>query len=438
MKFLPTPLAYILLAACVAIALVLAIFAPQLAGWMPICALGFILVIVLDGAICGTLENGRMTANPYSYLGEDLNIAITLDQIGAMAKKGEVVIFANPNMVDGGRVRGTLSFADQIAQVTLTLKAQRRGEIHADTIWWRVTGVLGLCWRYGEVQCAEPLLTVVQPNIAELRSSAIAYLLRDSVYGLVSRQFRGQGYEFEALNKFQHGMERRAIDWKASARHGTLMAREFEIERNNHIVFALDCGQAMCEPLEGIARIDRAVKAALITSYISMNAGDRVQLYSFAGKPVQATGFLSGRDKFHLLQRAAGHMDYHFQASNYTLALSTLDARLTRRAMIVIFTEFTDPTSAELLLKSVARLIGKHLLLFVVFEDSELEELANAPPIDDQDIAKAVTASSLLAERERVIAHLRHLGIDVISAKHDQVDTQLINHYLAAKKRGVI
>ena len=51
------------------------------------------------------------------------------------------------------------------------------------------------------------------------------------------------------LTEFQAGMERRAIDWKASARHASLLAREFHTERDNMIVFAVDAGRAMTDPV---------------------------------------------------------------------------------------------------------------------------------------------------------------------------------------------
>jgi uncharacterized protein (DUF58 family) len=84
-------------------------------------------------------------------------------------------------------------------------------------------------------------------------------------------------------------MDRRRIDWKSSARHVHLYAKEFETERNNQIVFAFDCGQTMCEPVggqgDGVPRIDRAVSAALVTSYVALKGGDRVALFGFAARP---------------------------------------------------------------------------------------------------------------------------------------------------------
>uniref|UniRef100_UPI0013D63301 DUF58 domain-containing protein n=2 Tax=Pseudomonadota TaxID=1224 RepID=UPI0013D63301 len=73
--------------------------------------------------------------------------------------------------------------------------------------------------------------------------------------------------EFEALTEWRSGMERRTIDWNHSARHLQLLARENRIERNNQIVFAIDTGRVMCEPIDGLPRVDRAITAALLGAY---------------------------------------------------------------------------------------------------------------------------------------------------------------------------
>jgi uncharacterized protein (DUF58 family) len=104
------------------------------------------------------------------------------------------------------------------------------------------------------------------PRAAEHRPGAqpaLQIFLRDAQFGMVARRIRGEGTDFEALAEYEPGMDRRRIDWKSSARHARLFAKEYEVERNNQIVFAFDCGQTMCEPVAGLPRIDRAVTAAL-------------------------------------------------------------------------------------------------------------------------------------------------------------------------------
>ena len=262
--------------------------------------------------------------------------------------------------------------------------------------------------------------------------------LKDAQFGLIARRIRGEGTQFEALTEYQPGMDRRRIDWKSSARHAHLYAKEFETERNNQIVLAFDCGQTMCEPLAGMPRIDRAVSAALTTGYVALKAGDRVSLFGFAARPEVMTPFVADARDFHRLQSAAAGLDYHAQEPNFTLALATLAGRLQRRSLIVVFSDFTDPTSAELMIESIGRLVSRHVVLFVTMADAELEDIATARPDDMQHVAMAVTADSLLRQRALVTRRLQQLGVDVIEAPHDVIGTRLIDAYLAIKRSGAI
>ena len=238
--------------------------------------------------------------------------------------------------------------------------------------------------------------------------------------------------------EYQPGMDRRRIDWKSSARHVHLFAKENETERNNQIVFAFDCGQTMCEPVAGIARIDRAVSAALLTSYVALKSGDRVSLFGFAARPEVMTPFVSDTRDFHRLQAAAAGLDYRAQEPNFTLALATLASRLQRRSLVVVFSDFTDPTSAELMIESIGRLVSKHVVLFVTMEDEELATIATAEPADMQALAMSVTADSLLRQRALVTRRLQQLGVDVVEAPYSMIGTRLIDAYLSVKRSGAI
>ncbi|MBX9643848.1 MAG: DUF58 domain-containing protein, partial [Novosphingobium sp.] len=278
----------------------------------------------------------------------------------------------------------------------------------------------------------------VWPNLAPVRSPSLQAFLRNAEFGLIARRIRGEGTMFEALAEYQPGMDRRRIDWKASSRHSHLYVKEYEAERNNQIVFAFDCGQAMCEPVGGLPRIDRAVTAALTTAYVALKGGDKVALFGFAARPEVFTPFVTDARDFRRLQQAAAGLDYHAQEPNFTLALATLAGRLQRRSLVVVFSDFTDPTSAQLMIESIGRLTKRHLVLFVTMQDEELDGMAQDDPRDLQRLAMAVSADALLRQRALVLSQLRAMGVDVIEAKHDRIGTRLIDAYLAIKRKGAI
>ncbi len=322
----------------------------------------------------------------------------------------------------------------QAARSAFALIPIRRGQAPFSQAWTRWTGPMGLIWKQLAVETERE--TLITPDIEGIKQEAVRLFSRDALQGLKTQLDVGQGAEFHALKEFQPGMDTRAIDWKQSARHGQLLVKEFRTERNNPIVLAIDSGRAMCEPVDGLARIDWALNAALLLAYVGLKLGDRAGLYSFDTRPHALSGPVSGIRAFNALQKSASQIDYVSEETNYTLGLSALSDRLDRRSLVVVFTEFTDPTQAELMIETLGRFIGRHLLLFVAFRDEELDALIRAEPATPDDVSRAVIAQSLTRERELVTTRLRRMGVDIVEASPRQVGPALLDRYLDIMRRN--
>ncbi len=421
------------------VALVIAAAAPGAWVIAPAAGIALLVLVLLDGLVAGALADLRLIAPADAEVGEPLPVTVLADFSGRMITRApEAAIAFDPRLGPGGRAQLQLERdpASGSWSATATLTPSRRGTGSFDRIWLRWPGPLGLAHR----QTTRPLGTELRvwPDLSPVRSPVLQAYLRDAQFGLIARRIRGEGTQFEALREFEPGMDRRRIDWKSSARQTRLYARENESERNNQIVFAFDCGQTMCEPVDGLARIDRAVSAALTASYVALKGGDRVALFGFAQRPEVFTPFVSDTRQFHRLQTAAAALDYHAAEPNFTLALATLATKLQRRSMIVLFSDFTDPTSAELMVESIGRLVRRHLVLFVTMEDTELAELASADPETASDVAVAVSAGSLARQRAVVLQTLRRMNVDVIEAPWQAITYRLIDRYLEIKRSGSI
>jgi uncharacterized protein (DUF58 family) len=317
---------------------------------------------------------------------------------------------------------------------TLALVADRRGTGRVTSLWLRMPGLIGLVWKQRRIAMERAVL--VTPDIRPTRQQGIQLASRELLHGQIALRDVGEGAEFDALADYRKGMDRRAIDWKQSARHTRLIAKEYRIERNNHIVLAIDSGRTMCEPMEGMPRVDSAVSAALLTAFVALKQGDRLGLFSFDAKPRASSKVVSGPGAFNLLQKVAADIDYSANETNYTLALATLASGLKRRALVILFTEFTDTVSAELMLSALGPLLGKHLLLFVVLRDAELEGFTAEEPETADHVTRAVTAAGLLQERRLVLTRLRHLGVEVVEAQAAEAGPAVVNAYLDLKRRG--
>lgn len=397
-----------------------------------------VLALLVADAILGRGRMAVTVALPRSApVGVPLAVPVAVSVAGGRAPAEVQVALTHDPLVacpDGARLDVPLTAGTGGA--TLALVPLRRGTAQFEALWVRWAGPLGLVWRQQRVDGARAL--PILPDVEAIREQGAQVFQRHAVQGLLAQNDRGDGTDFDALVEFRSGMDRRAIDWKQSARHRKLYAKDYQTERNSQIVFAIDAGRQMSEPVGGIPRIDRAISAALLTGWLALKLGDRVALHAFDSRPRVASGFIGGSAAFPELQLLAAGIDYSGDETNYTFALTTLAAALTRRSMIVLFTEFTDPTSADFLVRAVARLLKTHLVLVVVLRDDELEAFVEAAPVVPADVTRAVTAGALLRDRRLVLLRLRHLGVHVIESPYDQVAERLVEGYVDLKRRSLL
>ncbi|MBI1407103.1 MAG: DUF58 domain-containing protein [Caulobacter sp.] len=434
----PTRTGVALAAAGAPIALVAGVFASR--WWVAGVAWSGLIVVlmVLDVALNRLRRAPQITMQAPGVLavGEtvEVELAVAFRSIFT-PRRVELMLEGDANLEIAPR-KVIATVADKETAAAIALTPHRRGEAILSKLWVRWSGPLRLAW----TQIIHPLdhAAPVTPNIGAVKDEALRLFSRDALHGLKAQIETGEGTEFHALRDFLPGMDHRTIDWKQSARHGKLVSQERRTERNHTIVLALDTGRTMCEPVAGAPRIDRAINAALLISYVSLANGDRVGVFGFDSRPRLSTGATSGVQSFPLIQRLVSRLDYTTEETNFTLGLTTLAGDLDRRSLVIIFTEFTDSIGAELMLDNLKRLLKRHLVLFVVLRDEELESLARREPVDGADIARAVTAAALMKEREIVMVRLRRLGVQLVEAPADAVGPTVVNAYLDIKRRNLL
>lgn len=437
LPFVPTARTAWIAAGAAPLAVLLGAAMPGAWVFAPAGAAALFMLVLFDAFLAGDLSDWNISAPHDTEVGRDTPITITAQfASGTAMGQAKAALQLDQRLSTDGRAIIQLNNEDGAIIGRHTAVPSRRGTGRIDRAWLRWTGPLGFGARQAERELDVDIR--VWPDLSPVRSSDLQTFLRDAQIGLIARRLRGEGTQFEALSEYEPGMDRRWIDWKASARHSKLYARENEAERNNQIVFAFDCGQAMCEPVDGLPRIDRTVSAALTCGYVALKGGDKVSLFGFAARPGLMTPFISNARAFHRLQSSAAQLDYHSVEPNFTLALATLTSKLKRRSLIVLFSDFTDPTAAELMVESLGRLVKHHLVLFVTISDAEIEGFVSAEPGDIATIARSVTADTLARQRAVVLERLRRMGVDVIDAPWDQIGPQLIDRYYAIKRQEAI
>jgi len=194
----------------------------------------------------------------------------------------------------------------------------------------------------------------------------------------------------------------------------------------------------MTETIAGITRLDHAVNAGLALAHMALRGGDRVGLYAFDAEVRSFVRPVSGLSAMPHLQAHMAKLDYSDNETNFTLGLTRLIERLNRRSLVVLFTDFIDTTTVELMRDNLAHLALHHLVVFVTLRDPTLASHSEKAPGSVAEIAGAVTARELIKEREILLTTLRQKGILCLEAEKGQLIASLLKQYNTIVNREMI
>ncbi|MHC8406136.1 DUF58 domain-containing protein [Pseudomonas sp. TMB3-21] len=257
-----------------------------------------------------------------------------------------------------------------------------------------------------------------------------------SQLGVRQKQRRGQGMEFHQLREFREGDSLRQIDWKATARQRTPIAREYQDERDQQIIFMLDCGRRMRSQDGELAHFDHALNACLLLSYVALRQGDAVGLSTFAAEHQHYLAPVKGTGQLNVLLNAVYDLDSTRRSADYLTATTQLLARQKRRALVVLVTNLRDEDDEELL-TAVRRMKHRHRVLVASLREDMLDPVRQTPVgtlSDALTYCATIDYSNARAElHERMTAH----GVSVLDSTAVELGTTLVTRYVEWKKAGM-
>lgn len=366
------------------------------------------------------------------FVGEDTDLRLTVSPAPARLM-GKLDL---PQGLTGPEEFAFETRGDGTATASVPIGARRRGHWPISRLWLRWPSRLGL-FEFIPVVALDAGLRVV-PNIRLVQSGQITAQVTSTLYGTKDNRAIGEGTEFHQLRDFVPGMDVKSIDWKRSAHRNALVAKEQRAERNHRVIVALDNGYLMREEIAGLPKIDHAINAALATAWAAAIGGDLVGFYSYDVAPRDFAAPEPGRLAFARMRSRTADMEYVSRSTNHTLAMTELNARSPKRSLIIVFTDFVDTVSAELMLENLRVLARRHLIIFVTLRDPALERQVRTAPDDMDGVAELVAASQALSERHLVLARLARMGVTIVDAEPGKVTARLISTYLDIKSREMI
>ncbi len=244
----------------------------------------------------------------------------------------------------------------------------------------RVLGFCDLGVRLGAAETRR-----VYPDFAEIaRYAWLAGDRRLQEIGIKTFQQRGEGTDFKQLAEYRHGDSVRHIDWKATLRLDKPIVREFQDERDQRVMLLIDCGRRMRADdrrgAVGTAHFDQVLNAVMLLSYVALAQGDAVGALTF-GTPPGDERLFAPRKGTHILNALMGEL-YGVQPtpshSDYVAAAQDLLRRQSKRALVIVITNFRDEDGSELGL-ALKLLRQRHLVLLASVRERIVGELMAQP-----------------------------------------------------------
>lgn len=341
-----------------------------------------------------------------------------------------------PSGFGGVRTFGPLGAAPRgEAAVTLHFTPGHRGAYRFGDPGIRSMGPLGLAGRQFTVPLAEECR--VYPDILAVQRYALL-ARKGTLYelGIRATRYAGAGTEFESLRDYQRGDDYRDIDWKATARRARPVVRRFEVERSQTIVLAVDAGRLMQPVVGGLSKLDRAINAALLLAYLATRGGDLVGLLVF-GRDVHT--FLppkKGHRQFLAVLEALYSVEGRTEESDYARALTFLSTRLSRRSLVVLFTDVVGQEPSRRLIAVLKGLMPRHLPLVITQRNRDIERRARADARTESAVFGVAVAEDVLRDKAEALGVLAARGALVLDVDAEELSVAAVNRYLEVKARG--
>ena len=385
------------------------------------------------------LEVGRSCDDKLS-LGVENPVRVTIRNCGYARVKGIV----RDEYPEGFQARGNVMPLEMSArsdwEATYHVVPSKRGDYEFGDTYIRLHGPLGMVVRqmkFPPGRGAEKRHVKVYPDLLDMRHYEIGLKRERAVQpGQRITRVHGRGTEFESLREYLPDDEFRAVDWKASARRGKLVTRQYQEEKSQNVMIVLDCGRVMGPVIADLTRLDHSINAAMMLAHVAALKGDKVGLMAFGEDIITYSPPKSGKSQTLNLLRLTYNLHDAEGDSNYYRAIPYLSRKWTRRSLVVFFTDLVDPESSKPLISQITGLTKKHLCMCVTMTDPAVAQAVHGTLDQPEDAFTAAAARQALQAKKRAAAQLARAGAIVVDVPPDKFTPAVVDQYLDVKSRA--
>jgi uncharacterized protein (DUF58 family) len=258
--------------------------------------------------------------------------------------------------------------------------------------------------------------------------------------GVRDARRRGEGRSFARLRDYVVGDDPRHIDWKATARRGHPITREFTVEQSQTVYVLVDAGRSMTQLAGAYPRFEYALSSALVLADVAARAGDRVGAMVFDDQLRALVPAQRGIGALHAMRTALVPLQPTLVEPDYSAAFRALALRQRKRALVVLLTDVIDARAARSLLAHLSRGASRHLAVVVALRNESVRA-ASALPVTGAGAGRlyaSAAAEELLAERATALQRMRDAGVVVLDVAPDAMAAAVVSQYLELKARGAL
>ncbi|MEQ9263094.1 MAG: DUF58 domain-containing protein [Owenweeksia sp.] len=285
----------------------------------------------------------------------------------------------------------------------------------------------------------EPTVVKVYPSFIQMRKyelMAISQNLTEA--GIKKLRRRGNNREFEQIEQYIAGDDYRSINWKATARRSVLMVNHYQDERSQHIYSVIDKGRVMKMPFEGMSLLDYAINASLVMSNIAIRKGDKAGLITFQHKPETFIPASARNRQLNMIMEGLYRQKTGYKESDFGKLYAAVRRNLNQRSLLMVYTNFESVHALHRQLPYLRLIAKQHLLVCILFRNTEVEALADQKADTVEDIYTKGIAEQIMHEKEIIKRELQINGIHAILTAPAELSVNTINKYLELKSRGLI
>lgn len=258
-------------------------------------------------------------------------------------------------------------------------------------------------------------------------------LVNNIFSGEYQSAFKGRGMEFSEVREYTFGDDVRQIDWNVTARSSEPYIKVFEEEREQTLMLCVDISPSGFFGSHSQTKMELAIEICAVLAFSAIKNGDKVGLVLFSDRIEKVVPPKKGRTHVLRLIRELYTTEPQGESTNIADALSYVNRLLTRRAILVLASDFQDQDFE----KQHRITTRKHDLVNLVINDKLEEDLPDIGivPFRDAETGKESlvdTSSKKVREayRKRVQEKKKSLQEYFLKNKMDSIDVYTNESYI--------